>query len=159
MKNLEKNLQLLHKKLINKKLTLSVVESCTGGLLATNLTKLSNSSKFFQIGLITYSNLAKIKILKVKEELINKHGAVSNKCCSSMVINLSKLSKSNINISITGIAGPNGGTKDKPVGLVYMGLKKGNKTIIKKKIFKSRSRLIVQLLTVNEAIKMVLKII
>jgi nicotinamide-nucleotide amidase len=159
MKNFKKNLQLLHKKLINKKLTLSVAESCTGGLLATNLTRLADSSKFFQIGLVTYSNLAKIKILKVNKELINKHGAVSNKCCSSMVVNLSKLSKSNINISITGIAGPNGGTKDKPVGLVYIGLKKGNKTIIKKKLFTSPSRLVVQLLTVNEAIKMTLKII
>ena len=119
------NLKKLHKKLIDKKLTISVAESCTGGLLANNLTKLANSSKYFQMGLITYSNDAKTKILKVNRNIIKKYGAVSKECCEEMVKNLSKISKSKINVSITGIAGPGGGTKDKPVGLVYIGVKTG----------------------------------
>ena len=109
----------LHKKLIRKKITISVAESCTGGLLSGALTKLSGSSKYFKLGLITYSNNAKINILKVKKSIIDKYGAVSQECCKSMVENLSKLSKSKINLSITGIAGPKGGTKNKPVGLVF----------------------------------------
>ena len=115
------NLKILHKKLIHKKLTISVAESCTGGLLANNLTKLANSSKYFQMGLTTYSNDAKIKILKVNKNIIKKYGAVSKECCEAMVKNLSKISKSKINVSITGIAGPDGGSKAKPVGLVYVG--------------------------------------
>ena len=118
------SIQLLHKKLIKKKLTISVAESCTGGLLAHNLTKLANSSKYFQMGLITYSNQAKIKILKVNKNIIRKYGAVSHECCKAMVQNLSKISNSKINVSITGIAGPGGGSKEKPVGLVYVGIKK-----------------------------------
>ena len=111
-------IELRHKKLIKKKLTISVAESCTGGLLAHNLTKLANSSKYFQMGLTTYSNQAKMKILKVNKNIINKYGAVSKECCKSMVQNLSKISKSKINVSITGIAGPGGASKNKPVGLV-----------------------------------------
>ena len=124
------NIQLLHKKLIKKKLTISMAESCTGGLLAHNLTKLANSSKYFQMGLTTYSNEAKIKILKVNKKLIKKYGAVSKECCNSMVQNLSKISKSKINVSITGIAGPGGASKDKPVGLVYIGIKMGKYLLI-----------------------------
>ena len=86
-------IQLLHKKLIKKKLTISVAESCTGGLLAHNFTKLANSSKYFQMGLATYSNQAKIKILKVNKNIIRKYGAVSHECCKAMVHNLSKISK------------------------------------------------------------------
>jgi len=118
------SIQLLHKKLIKKKLTISVAESCTGGLLAHNFTQLANSSKYFQMGLTTYSNQAKIKILKVNKNIIRKYGAVSHECCKAMVKNLSKISKSKINVSITGIAGPGGGSKEKPVGLVYIGIKK-----------------------------------
>ena len=129
-------IQLLHKKLIQKKLTISVAESCTGGLLAHNLTKLANSSKYFQMGLTTYSNEAKINVLKVNKSIIQKYGAVSPQCCEAMVKNLSKISKAQINISVTGIAGPNGGTKLKPVGLVYIGVKKGNKVLITKNLFK-----------------------
>ena len=152
-------IQLLHKKLIKKKLTVSVAESCTGGLLAHNLTKLANSSKYFQMGLTTYSNQAKIKILKVNKNIIKKYGAVSDECCKSMVKNLSKISKSKINISITGIAGPGGASKDKPVGLVYIGIKKGNKIIIKENRFKSKNRHSIQKLTVKTALKMIDKII
>ena len=152
-------IQLLHKKLIKKKLTISVAESCTGGLLAHNLTKLANSSKYFQMGLITYSNQAKIKILKVNKNIIKKYGAVSDECCKAMVKNLSKISKSKINISITGIAGPGGASKDKPVGLVYIGIKKGNKIIIKENKFKSKNRHSIQKLTVKTALKIIDKII
>jgi len=152
-------IQLLHKKLIKKKLTISVAESCTGGLLAHNLTKLANSSKYFQMGLTTYSNQAKIKILKVNKNLIKKYGAVSNECCKAMVKNLSKISKSKINISITGIAGPGGALKDKPVGLVYIGIKKGNKILIKENRFKSKNRFVIQNTTVETTLKMINKII
>ena len=153
------SIQLLHKKLINKKLTISVAESCTGGLLAHNLTKLANSSKYFQMGLTTYSNQAKIKILKVNKNIIKKYGAVSKECCKSMVQNLSKISKSKINVSITGIAGPGGASKNKPIGLVYIGIKKGKTLIVKENRFKSNTRNSIQKLTVREVIKIVLNLI
>ena len=153
------HIQIIHKKLIKKKLTISVAESCTGGLLSHNLTKLANSSKYFQMGLITYSNQAKIKILKVNKNIIKKYGAVSLQCCKAMVQNLSKISKSKINISITGIAGPGGASKNKPIGLVYIGIKKGNKIIIKENKFKSKARLSIQKKTVTTSLKMINKII
>ena len=153
------NIQSLHKKLIKKKLTISVAESCTGGLLAYNLTKLANSSKYFQMGLTTYSNQSKIKILKINKNIIKKYGAVSHECCYAMVKNLSRISKANINVSITGIAGPKGGTKQKPVGLVYIGVKKGNKIQINKCLFKSKKRSSIQKATVKKALVLILRII
>ncbi|WP_440652480.1 CinA family protein [Candidatus Pelagibacter sp. HIMB1542] len=153
------NLKKLHKKLIDKKLTISVAESCTGGLLASNLTKLANSSRYFQMGLITYSNDAKIKTLKVNSNIIKKYGAVSKECCEAMVKNLSKISKSKINISITGIAGPGGGTKDKPIGLVYIGIKTGKYLLILENKFKSRDRSSIQKKTVREVLNKITKII
>ena len=153
------SIQLLHKRLIKKKLTISVAESCTGGLLAHNLTKLANSSKYFQLGLTTYSNQAKIKILKINKKIINKYGAVSPECCEAMVKKLTKVSKSKINISITGIAGPGGASKNKPVGLVYIGIIKGKKLIVEKNIFKAKKRYSIQSLTVKKVIKTILKII
>ena len=153
------NLKKLHKRLIYKKLTISVAESCTGGLLASNLTKLANSSKYFKMGLITYSNEAKIKILKVNKNIIQKYGAVSNECCEVMVKNLSKISKSKINVSITGIAGPGGGSKLKPVGLVYIGIKIGRHLLILKNKFKSKNRNLIQKLTVKKIINIILNLI
>ena len=153
------NIQSLHKKLIKKKLSISVAESCTGGLLSHNLTKLANSSKYFQMGLTTYSNQAKINILKVSKNIIKKYGAVSSECCNVMVKNLSKISKSKINVSITGIAGPGGASKDKPVGLVYIGVKKGKTLIVKENKFKSKKRDLIQKSTINKAIKIVLNLI
>ena len=153
------SIQLLHKKLINKKLTISVAESCTGGLLAHNLTKLANSSKYFQMGLTTYSNQAKIKILKVNKNIIKKYGAVSHECCKAMVRNLSKISKSKINISITGIAGPGGASKNKPVGLVYIGIKNDKTLLIEENFFKTKKRYSIQSLTVKKVIKTILKTI
>ena len=153
------NLKKLHKKLIDKKLTISVAESCTGGLLAINLTKLANSSKYFQMGLITYSNDAKTKILKIDRNIIEKYGAVSKECCEEMVKNLSKISKSKINISITGIAGPGGGSKLKPVGLVYIGIKTGKYLLILKNKFKSKNRSSIQKNIVREVLNKITKII
>ena len=153
------SIQLLHKKLIKKKLTISVAESCTGGLLAHNLTKLANSSNYFEMGLITYSNQAKTKILKVNKNIIKKFGAVSPECCKAMVENLSKISKSRINISITGIAGPGGASKNKPIGLVYIGIKTSKKLLIKENRFRSKNRNSIQKLTVKEVLNILLKII
>ena len=149
------NINKLHKKFIKKKISISVAESCTGGLLSSKFTKLSGSSEYFQMGLVTYSNKAKIKILKVKKKIIDKYGSVSPQCCRSMVQNLSKLSKSKINVSITGIAGPNGGTKEKPVGLVYIGLKKGNKVLVTKNLFSKKQRNNIQILTVKKTINLI----
>ena len=151
------NLSLKIVKLLSKKkLTVSFAESCTGGLLASSITSVSGSSKVFSMGLVTYSNKAKTKLLKVTKKTISKYGAVSYETCLAMVKNLSKISKSNISISITGIAGPNGGTKEKPVGLVYIGLKKGSKTIIKKNLFKNKKRVSIQKSSVTQALKMIL---
>ena len=149
----------LVKKLIKKKIKISFAESCTGGLLASSITSVSGVSKIFSLGLVTYSNQAKIKFLKVNKNIIKKHGAVSYECCLAMVNNLSKISKANINVSITGIAGPKGGTKQKPVGLVYIGVKKGNKTDINKCFFKGKKRTFIQKATVKKALRLVLKII
>ena len=144
--------------LTKKKLKISFAESCTGGLLASSITSISGASKVFNLGFITYSNQAKIKVLKINKNIIRKYGAVSHECCLAMVKNLSKISKANINVSITGIAGPKGGTKQKPVGLVYIGIKKGNKTQINKCLFKSKKRLSIQKATVKKALDLVLRI-
>ena len=147
------------KLLTKKKLTVSFAESCTGGLLASSITSISGSSKVFNMGLVTYSNNAKVKLLQVPKKTITKYGAVSHETSLSMVKNLSKISKANISISITGVAGPNGGTKAKPVGLVYIGLKKGNKIIVKKNYFKSKKRISIQKATAKQALKMILNIL
>ena len=139
-----------------KNLTISFAESCTGGLLASTITSISGSSKVFNMGLVTYSNSAKIKLLKVPKKTISKYGAVSYETCLSMVKNLSKISKSDISVSVTGIAGPNGGTKKKPVGLVYIGLKIGKKITVRKNLFKSKKRISIQINTVKQALKMIL---
>ena len=155
MKNLANKLV---KKLVQKKLKISFAESCTGGLLSSTITSVSNSSKVFNLGLITYSNKAKIDILKVPKKIISKYGSVSNECCLSMVKNLSKISKANISVSITGIAGPNGGTKLKPIGLVYIGIKKGNNISVQKKLFKSKNRISIQKATTLEVLKIILSL-
>ena len=147
----------LVKKLIKKKIKISFAESCTGGLLASSITSVSGVSKIFSLGLVTYSNQAKIKFLKVNKNIIKKHGAVSYECCLAMVNNLSKISKANINVSITGIAGPNGGTKQKPVGLVYIGVKRGNKVQVKKCFFKSKKRLFIQKAAVKKALDLIIR--
>ena len=146
-------------KLIKNKIKVACAESCTGGMLSSSITSVSGSSKIFNIGLVTYSNQAKIKLLKVPKKIIKKHGAVSMQCCLSMVSNLKKISKADIFISITGIAGPKSGTKEKPVGLVYIGIKKGNKIKINKCLFKNKNRASIQKATVKKAIELILNII
>ena len=144
--------------LTKKKLKISFAESCTGGLLASSITSISGASKVFNLGLITYSNQAKINILKVNKNIIKKYGAVSHECCKAMVNNLSKISKAHINVSITGIAGPKGGTKLKPVGLVFIGIKKDKKVKITRCLFKSKKRSSIQKATVKRALDLVLRI-
>jgi len=156
MKNLANKLV---KKLIKKKLKISFAESCTGGMLSSIITSISGSSRIFNLGLITYSNKAKIDILNVPSKIISKYGAVSNECCLSMVKNLSKISKANISISITGVAGPNGGTKLKPVGLVYIGIKKGNNISVQKVLFKSKNRISIQKATTLKVLSAILNLI
>ena len=128
-------------------------------MLTKSITSYSGASKIFNLSLITYSNQSKIKILKVNKDIIKKFGAVSHECCKAMVVNLSKISKANINISTTGIAGPGGGTKKKPVGLVYIGVKKGRKIIVSKNVFKTKNRIAIQKSTVRKAIKILNSII
>ena len=139
-----------------KRFKISFVESCTGGLLSSAITSISGSSKVFTLGLVTYSNQSKINTLKVSKKTIMKHGAVSYETCLSMVKNLGKISKTNISVSITGIAGPNGGTKKKPIGLVFIGIKKGNKTLVKKHLFKNKKRISIQRTAVNKALNLIL---
>ena len=153
------NTKKIIKLLRNKKISLSVAESCTGGMLSQIITSVSGASKIFKFGIITYSNQSKIKYLKVSPKLIKKFGAVSKECCFSMVNNLSKISKTRINIAITGVAGPAGGSKLKPVGLVFIGIKKGSKTQINKCFFKSKKRISIQKATVKKALSLVLRII
>ena len=148
----------LVKNLIKKKLKISFAESCTGGLLASSITSISGASKIFNLGLVTYSNQAKIKFLKVNKNIVKKYGAVSHECCLEMVNKLSKISKAHINVSITGIAGPKGGTNLKPIGLVYIGIKRGNKTQIIKCFFKNKKRSSIQKATVKKALNLVLRI-
>ena len=143
------------KKLIKKKLKISFAESCTGGMLAASITSISGASKVFNIGLITYSNQAKINILNINKNIIKKYGAVSAECCEAMVKNLAKISKAQINVAVTGIAGPNGGSKDKPVGLVFIGVKKSNKFLISRNYFKSKNRNSIQKMTVKRTFELV----
>ena len=153
---MKKNISKIVKLLDKKNLKISFAESCTGGMLSSAITSVSGSSKVFTMGLVTYSNQAKNSILKVPKQIIKKYGAVSTQCCLSMVSNLSKISKSDICVSITGIAGPGGGSKKKPVGLVYVGIKKSNKVEVKKYLFKNKGRSYIQKATVNKSLVSIL---
>ena len=153
----------IEKKVVNKlkkkKLKIAFAESCTGGMLSSAITSVNGSSKVFSMGLVTYSNQAKTSILKVPSQIIKKHGSVSVQCCLAMVNNLSKISNSKINVSITGIAGPGGGTKHKPVGLVYIGIKKGRKVTVNKFFFKKKTRGLIQKSTVTKTLNLLFRII
>ena len=151
----QKLVKLLHK----KKLKVSFAESCTGGLLSSTIASISGSSKVFTLGLVTYSNQSKINTLKVPKKKIIKYGAVSYETCLSMVKNLNKIAKTDFSLSITGVAGPRGGTKEKPIGLVYIGIKRGNKTLVKKFQFKNKKRNLIQKATVNKALNLILSLI
>ena len=148
----------LIKQLIKKKTTISTTESCTGGLISSLLTSIPGSSKAFDLGIIVYSNRAKIENLKVSKKTIKKFGAVSLETCVSMVKNLNKISQSEINVAVTGIAGPDGGTKKKPVGLVYIGIKKNNKISVTKYLFKNKGRTYIQKTAANKSLGLVLRL-
>jgi nicotinamide-nucleotide amidase len=127
--------------------------------LAQKITSVSGASKVFTLGIITYSDQMKIKFLKVPRQIIKKYGAVSKETCRSMVINLSKISKTTLNLAITGIAGPKGGTNRKPVGLVYIGIKKNKKIDIKKYLFKKQNRESVRRSSVKKSLELIKKFI
>jgi len=127
----EKLEQVIGKLLLKKKKTLSIAESCTGGLLADRITDIPGSTKYFQIGVVAYSNESKNKVLNIPIETIKEHGAVSRQVASLMAKNVRLLGSSDIGIGISGIAGPSGGTKKKPVGLVYISLSTKDKTLCK----------------------------
>ena len=154
---------ILNKKIVlllkRKKLKIAIAESCTGGMLSSYITSVNGSSKVFTMGLVTYSNQSKTKILKIPSRVLRKYGAVSVQCCLAMVNNLSRISKSKVCISITGIAGPKGGSKHKPVGLVYIGIKIGKKVIINKCNFKNRGRNFIQSQTVKKSLNLLIKLI
>ena len=153
----------LNKKIIfllkRKKLSLAIAESCTGGMLSSSITSVSGSSKVFTMGLVTYSNQAKTSILKIPKKIIKKYGAVSFQCCFAMVNNLSKISKSKISVSVTGIAGPKGGSKQKPVGLIFIGIKVGKKVVVKKCNFKNKGRIFIQKQTVKKTLNLLAQLI
>ena len=144
------------KKLIKKKIKISVAESCTGGLLSNSITSIAGSSKVFKLGLIAYSDESKVKVLKIKKKMLKKFGSVSKEVCKTMSINISKIAKTKMSVSITGIAGPRGGSKKKPVGLVYIGIKNGNKIFIKKYLLRNRGRSYIQKTTVNKCLSLIL---
>jgi len=139
-----KILRQIVKKMIKKKLKISFAESCTGGLLSNAFTSYSGSSKIFNLGLVTYSNDSKINVLKISKKKIRKYGAVSEEVCKDMTKSIAKIGKSNMSVAITGIAGPTGGTKKKPIGLVYIGLKMNNKIYTNKYLFKNKGRYFIQ---------------
>ena len=138
----------LLKKLIIKKIYISTAESCTGGLLAYSFTKIKDSSKIFKGGYVAYSDEFKINELKIKSIILKKYGAVSQEVAKEMINKLFKKHKTNICISTTGIAGPGGATKFKPIGLVYIGIRLNKKNIVLKKNFKG-TRIEIQKKTVN----------
>ena len=153
----------LNKKIVSllkrKKLKIAFAESCTGGMLSSAITSVNGSSKVFTMGLVTYSNQAKTNILKVPQKIIKKYGAVSVQCCLAMVNNLSKISKSKVCISITGIAGPRGGSKQKPVGMVYIGIRVGKKVVVNKCNFKNKGRIFIQKQTVKKSLNLLTQLI
>ena len=154
-------MKLLCKKIISllkrKKLKIAVAESCTGGLLSSAITSINGSSKVFNLGLVTYSNESKIKLLKISKKIIRKYGAVSEPVCKAMAKNVSKIGKANISISVTGIAGPHGGSKKKPVGLVYLGFKNDNKINIRKYLIKNKGRSYIQKNVVRKCLELILR--
>ena len=153
----------LQKKIVSllkrKKLKISLAESCTGGMLSSTITSVSGSSKVFTMGLVTYSNQSKTSILKVPQKIIKKYGAVSVQCCLAMVNNLAKISKSKVCVSITGIAGPKGGSNQKPVGLVYIGIRAGKKVVVNKCNFKNNGRIFIQKQTVKKTLNLLIQFI
>ena len=153
MKTISQKIVRLLKK---KKLKISFAESCTGGILSSAITSVNGSSKVFKLGLVAYSNQSKTKVLKIPKNIIKKYGSVSYQVCLAMVKNVSKIGETSMSVAITGIAGPSGGTKIKPVGLAYVGIKKGNRTEVKKYLFKNKGRSYIQKAAVNKSLGLIL---
>ena len=153
MKTISQKIVRLLKK---KKLKISFAESCTGGILSSTITSVNGSSKVFKLGLVTYSNQSKTKVLRIPKKIIKKYGSVSYQVCLAMVKNVSKIGETSMSVAITGIAGPSGGTKIKPVGLIYVGIKKGNRTEVKKYLFKKKGRSYIQRAAVNKSLGLIL---
>ncbi|MBE7038694.1 MAG: CinA family protein [Ruminococcaceae bacterium] len=135
-------------------LTITTAESCTGGMIGAALTEIAGVSSYYKEGIITYSNEAKMKYLKVKEETLKKFGAVSEDTAIQMALGAMQNADSDISVAVTGIAGPDGGTKEKPNGLVYICVKNGNNYTVEKNIF-SGNRHSVRVQTVVKALNMV----
>ena len=153
MKTISQKIVRLLKK---KKLKISFAESCTGGILSSAITSVNGSSKVFKLGLVAYSNQSKTKVLKIPKKIIKKYGSVSYQVCLAMVKNVSKIGETSMSVAITGIAGPSGGTKIKPVGLAYVGIKKGNRTEVKKYLFKNKGRSYIQKAAINKSLGLIL---
>jgi len=122
----------IHKKLLHRKKTIAIAESCTGGLLCAELTKNPGASGYFLLGVVAYSNKAKQKLLQVPIKLISKYGAVSRQAAISMAKNIRKKSKADLGMGITGLAGPEGATANKPIGTVFICLSLKNKNICRR---------------------------
>lgn len=148
----------LAKKLLDQKKTIAIAESCTGGLLANSLTNISGSSQFFWLGVIAYDNKAKIKLLKIPATTIKKYGAVSLPVVKTMARNVRGLLNTDIGVGITGIAGPSGGSKDKPVGLVFIAVATHSKILTQEYHFKG-SRLSIKNQSVQKAINLIVEIL
>lgn len=141
--------------LIKRNLTLATAESCTGGLIADMITNVSGSSRYFERGVITYSNESKIELLKVPFETIENYGSVSEESATAMATGIKELAGTNLGLAVTGIAGPSGGTPEKPVGLVYIALASENKVEAFKFNFQG-TRLEIKLQTANTALEILI---
>lgn len=117
-------------------LTLAVAESCTGGLLGHTITQVGGSSDYFLGGVVAYNNSSKVNVLGVRNEILRRHGATSKETAAAMAEGVKRIFNADIGLSATGIAGPSGGSANKPVGLVYVGLATGGKTIVARHVFK-----------------------
>lgn len=156
----DKNLKQLAKILLEKKLTISTAESCTGGLLASRLTDVSGSSNFLNESHVTYANSAKHKYLNVSDEILDTFGAVSEECANAMAEGLEKLSGSDVSLCTTGIAGPTGGSEGKPVGLIYISCRFRGKTTVEKHMLPHfLPRKLMKFMFSEKAVKLALKII
>ena len=146
-------------KLIKKNISISIAESCTGGLIASSITKINGASKIFSCGIVSYSNDTKVKYLSVSKKTLRKFGAVSSNVATEMLDGLYKKEKTKITISTTGIAGPNGGSKKKPVGLVYIGIRVGKKVVVNEHNFKNKGRISIQKQTVKKTLNLLVQMI
>ena len=155
---INKQSEILFHNCLEKKLTVTTAESCTGGMIASSIVSISGSSAIFKSSVVTYSNEMKSKILNIPLKSINENGAVSKVIAYTMAYNVLDLMNSDISIAVTGIAGPGGGSKNKPVGLVYIGIGTKQNIVTKRYLFKG-NRLKVRQETTLEALKLSNKII